>query len=203
MPLHIPVAHDFTCPWCWIGLFQTIRLREEFGATFEWIGYELFPDDLEFPEPTPKIPELFVKPPTPTRLELAYAAQGMEKPTVERPKRMRIHNAHEAVEFAKLQGKADALVEIFYRAYWARGETINDLEVIAKLSTGVVEDIPEMMKAIGERRFKDKIIGFDAQAYSTGIFHVPTFTIGKEKLAEQPYVAIKAAILRLGELAAS
>lgn len=203
MALHIPVAHDFICPWCWIGFFQTIKLREEFGATFEWIGYELFPDELEYPEAAPKIPELVVKPPTPTRIELAYAAQGMDKPTAERPKGMRIHNAHEAVEFAKLHGKADALVEVLYRAYWERGETINDPMVIAKLATGIIEDIPGMLMAIEGRRFKAKIIGFDAPAYSTGVFHVPTFTIGKERLAEQPYVAIRAAILRLGELAAS
>ena len=203
MVLHIPLAHDFTCPWCWIGLFQAKRLREEFGATFDWIGYELYPEDLDWPPPSVPTVEPFGRPRIPSRLDLAYAAEGLERPTAERPKNMRIHNAHEAVEFAKMQGKADELVEILYQAYWLRGEPINEPQVLANLAKTVIENVPEMLKAVNERRFKDKIIGFDAQAYSTGIWNVPTFIIGTEKLAEQPYVAIKAAVQRVRALAAS
>ena len=35
MSLIIPVAHDFICPWCWVGLLQVNRLKEEFPVDFE------------------------------------------------------------------------------------------------------------------------------------------------------------------------
>lgn len=190
----IPVAHDFICPWCWIGLFQAKKLKEEFGVDFEWLGYELFPDELEWPQPSAQAPTNPNRPKTPGRLDLAYAAQNMEPPTAVRPRQMRIHNAHEAVEFAKTEGVADALVETLYNALWLEGMRINDPETIAELSKGIVSDIPAMLKAIAERRFKDKIVGFDEPAYATGIYNVPTFIIGGVRYAEEPHATLRKAM---------
>ena len=96
----IPVAHDFICPWCWIGISQARRLQQEFGVQIEWLAYELLPETMEWPEPPPKPVVETERTKTPNRIELAYAAEGMEPPTADRPKRMRSHYAHEAAEFA-------------------------------------------------------------------------------------------------------
>ena len=29
-PLKVTIAHDYLCPWCWVGFFQAKRLKEEF-----------------------------------------------------------------------------------------------------------------------------------------------------------------------------
>ena len=77
MPLTIPVAHDFICPWCWVGLHQARRLQEELGVDIEWRGYELYPEDLEWPDyPSPTQPPIN-KPSVPSRLDLLLAAEGM------------------------------------------------------------------------------------------------------------------------------
>lgn len=188
MPLVIPVAHDFICPWCWIAVFQTKQLATEFDVSFDWIGYELYPENLEWPatpapntEPKPVSP----KPKTPTRMELAYAAENMDKPTVKRPEHMRSHNAHEAVELAKLSGVQDAVIETLYRAYWEEGTEINDSEILCSLLKEFV-DTAELRNAIVTRQFADKIVGFDEPAYENGVYNVPTYWIGGERYAEQP-----------------
>lgn len=191
----IPIAHDFTCAWCWIGLHQVKRLKQEFGVTFDWLGYELYPEEIPWPEPTPKPAVETNRPTTPSRLELAYAAEGMEPPTADRPKRMRIHNALEAVEYTKSESleAADQLVERLYNAYWTKGIEINDLGVLENIAKGVVHSIPGMLQAIREKRFRDNIVPFDEAAYKSGVYNVPTFFINGQRLAEQPYVAIRKA----------
>ena len=191
----IPAAHDFICPWCWIGIHQAKRLKKDFGVQIEWLAYELIPETMEWPErPPPPVVET-ERTKTPSRLELAYAAEGMEPPTVERPKRMRSHNAHEAAEFAKIESleTANAFIERLYDAFWAEGLEINNPSVLEDLASGIVDNIPEMMRAIEERRFQDKIIGFDEPAYRSGIYYVPTFTVSGQKFAEQPYAVIRKA----------
>lgn len=192
----IPVAHDFVCPWCWIMYFQCEELTAEFGVCFEWRGYELFPEELEQPEPGPLPPPPIKtdRPSTPTRMQLAYAAQRMEKPTSVRPKDMLTHNAHEAVEFAKLSGVQDQVIARFYRAYWEDGRVINDPDVIAELTADVIEDQAGLREAIETKRFKDQIVGFDDPAYASGVYNVPTFFIGEERYAEQPITVLRKAI---------
>lgn len=194
MKLTIPIAHDFICPWCWVGLFQARRLQEEFGVELDWQGYELFPDELEWGYGTPAPPPPPNKPPTPSRFEFLLAAENMELPRSVRPHHMRTHNAHEAVEYAKTEGAADRLVEVLYRAYWEEGQEINDPKVLKKLSKSVIQDRDAMMAAIEKRRFKDRIVGFDDAAYAAGVYNVPTFFIGTERYAEQPYRVLKAAV---------
>lgn len=193
MPLTVPVAHDFICPWCWVGFLQARRLQHEFGIRIDWRGYELYPDALEWPEPTPPKPPNN-RPRTPGRFALMLAAENLEMPKVSRPEHMRTHNAHEAVEFAREEGVEDRLVEVLYRAYWEQGLPINEPAVLVKLACGIVHDIAGMEDAIRERRFKDRIIGFDDDAYARGVFNVPTFFIGPDRLAEQPYGALRASV---------
>lgn len=194
------MAHDFNCPWCWIGLFQARRLQQEYGVAIEWRPYELYPENEPWPDPVAAPPVSGTRPPTPGRLALAYAAEGMEPPQVARPKRLRTHAAHEAVEYAKAEGEgvADRLVERFYRGYWERGLDLSDPAVLANLAQGTVTDVGKMLDAVRDRTFSHRIVGFDSAAYAGGVFHVPTFWIGDQRLAEQPYVAIRAAMEAAG-----
>ena len=203
--MNVQIAHDFLCPWCWIAIKQVEELQAEFPEiTFEWLAYELMPEALDWPSyamgaTTEENPN---KPKTPSRLELAYAAAGMTKPTAERPKKMRTHNALEAVEYAKTVGKGNELNDALYRAYWEEGKEINSLQVIADVAQGIIEDIDELLTAVGERKFNDKVIGFDDDAYDAGVYNVPTFFIDGERYAEQPTIVLRQAIQKAQTLAA-
>ncbi|MEA2551998.1 MAG: hypothetical protein QOJ65_174 [Fimbriimonadaceae bacterium] len=189
----IRLAHDFSCPWCWIGLQQAKLLRQEFGVDIEWLAYELYPEDLEFGKPKPP-EDPGDKPPTPTRLELAYVAQGMEKPTNRGPAPVRTHQIHEIVEFAKTEGPPDDLIEAIYRAFWEQGADIRNLDTLFEIAKPSIKDTDAMVRAVNERQFAAKIVGFDESAYRTGVYHVPTFYIGGERYAEQPYVVLQRAM---------
>ncbi len=192
----IPVAHDYICPWCWIGLFQAQRLQREFGVQIDWIGYELLPRDMPN-DPSVKKDEPPNRPPTLSRFALLMAAEGMVLPLVPKPPDVRSFNAHQATEYAKTEGVQDALVDAIYRAFWENGRDINKVEVLCDLAHGIVKNIDALRSAIIEDRFGDQVIDFDEDAYATGVYNVPTFFIGDQRLAEQPYSTIRTATAEL------
>jgi riboflavin biosynthesis pyrimidine reductase/predicted DsbA family dithiol-disulfide isomerase len=175
-------------------MLQAVRLRSEFGAVIDWKGYELFPDELEWGNYSPPPPAPANKPPTPTRFEFILAADGIELPQSIRPQKMRTHNAHEAVEFAKTLGKADQLIEALYHAYWVHGIEINRVEKLLEIAEPILGSTELLKVAIEQRAFKANIVGFDDDAYRLGVYNVPTFFIGDQRLAEQPYSVLKRAV---------
>ena len=194
MPLTIPVAHDFTCPWCWVGMLQAKKLIAQEGVEIDWKGYELWPEELARPLPTAPTPPNPNRPPVPSRLDFLLIADTVELPKVDKPPRMLSHNAHEAVEFAKASGKGFDFVEALYRAYWEHGANISDPAQLHNLAVEHGLDPVGLLKAIAERTYKAQIVGFDDPAYASGIFNVPTFTIGGERYAEQPYAVLVNAV---------
>ncbi len=194
----IRVAHDFSCSWCWVGLFQAQRLEREFGITIEWVGYELFPKEMEWDYSSCPL-EPKNKPKTPGRFAIHSFAEGIAVPKIDRPYELRTYNAHQAVEYAKTEGVANQLVDRLYRAYWEEGKDINDLQILEIEATGIVQNLQEMRKAIEENRFDDQITDFDQPAFDKGVYNLPTFFIGEERLAEQPYRKIKAAMEKIAE----
>jgi riboflavin biosynthesis pyrimidine reductase len=139
------------------------------------------------------------KPKTPGRFAIHSFAEGIAVPKIDRPYELRTYNAHQAVEYAKTEGVASQLVDRLYRAYWEEGMDINDLEVLHQEAQGIVQSLQEMRKAIEENRFDDQITDFDQPAFDKGVYNLPTFFIGEERLAEQPYRKIKAAMEKIAE----
>lgn len=179
-------------------MLQAKRLKEEFGATIEWRGYELFPQNLDWPEHSPAAEHPADKPITPTRLEFLLHADGVTLPDVDtRPTRMRTNNAHQAVEYAKTEGVQDEFVEALYRAYWERGEEINEPLVIQLLAEGIIKDTEALRDAVASNKFGANVIGFDDDAYASGVYNVPTFFIGEKRYAEQPYKVLQEAVKNL------
>ncbi|MFX8000772.1 DsbA family protein, partial [Acinetobacter baumannii] len=81
-------------------------------------------------------------------------------------------------------------------AYWQHGLEINKPEVIAEVAKPLLIDTVELLQAVAERRFTDKIVPFDDEAYAAGVYNVPTFFIDGERYAEQPTIVLKRAIER-------
>lgn len=193
MSLNIPLAHDFSCPWCWVAVFQVAKLKRAFYVEIEWRGYELWPAGLERPlSPPPHV--IPSKPLVPSRLDLMLALEQVELPKVQRPKLASTHLPHLAAEFAKSKGRGEVFILEVYRAYWERGELISEIEFLCNLGATLELDPEEMRASIESEEFADRIVGFDAPAYKTGVFNVPTFFIGEERYAEQPYRVLEKAV---------
>jgi predicted DsbA family dithiol-disulfide isomerase/riboflavin biosynthesis pyrimidine reductase len=191
--LTVKVAHDFICPWCWVGLIHARRLQTEYGVQLDWAGYELWPESLDWPEATASNP-IANKPSTPSRFEFFCQAEGISVPSIKKPRRMRTFNAHQAVEYAKTEGTHELLIDRLYQAYWLEGKEINAVPVILEIAKGIIKDLEKLQKAIETNAFDNKVIDFDDDAYASGVFNVPTFFIGDERYAEQPYSVLKRAV---------
>jgi riboflavin biosynthesis pyrimidine reductase/predicted DsbA family dithiol-disulfide isomerase len=194
MPLKIPVAHDFICPWCWAGMLQAKRLVAEEGIEIEWIGYELFPVELEWPERAPEPPPPANKPTVLTRLEFLLEADGIDLPKLVKPYHMRSNNAHQALEYAKANGRGFEFCEALYRAFWEEARNISEVDELKQIAGQFGLDVDELAIAVNEKRFADKIVHFDDAAYASGVYNVPTFFIGGERYAEQPYSVLQRAV---------
>lgn len=175
-------------------MHQARRLRRDFGAQMEWRGYELFPDGMELPGTRPEPSKIANRPDTPLRIDLALAAEGIEPLDLRKDGNIRTHSAHEAVEFAKELGVHEPLIERIFHAYWRGGRDIASPEVLAELAQGLIEDIAGLKHSIGERKYAERIVPFNKPAYETGVFNLPTWWIGGERLAEPPYAGLARAL---------
>lgn len=195
MSLKIALAHDFTCVWCWIGLQQVRRLRNEFDVEFDWMSFEQTPIGMDFVPPV--VPDQSPgQAPVPSRLQLMLAAEGLQLPIVIKPRNVRTDNAHQAARFARRFGQEEALIERIYDAFWEEGKDINSVEVLMELSQGLVQDQEGMKRAIETKEFADEIVGFNEPAFAKGFYNIPTFIINGEKYAEQPYSVLRSAVAK-------
>ncbi|MBS1721084.1 MAG: DsbA family protein [Armatimonadetes bacterium] len=193
----LKVAHDFTCPWCLIGFRQAKELALEFGLTIDWRGYELWPEELAWPEPSNAAPAPENKPKTPSRFEFFRLLEGEPPILPDRPKRVRTRLAHLAVEHAKAFGTQDALVEAYYKAHWEAGLRLDDEDVVVRLALPHVPDPAALIASLRNKVGLDQVVMFDDDAYASGVYNVPTFFIGDARYAEQPTSVLREALQNL------
>jgi predicted DsbA family dithiol-disulfide isomerase len=193
--LKVTIAHDYLCPWCWVGFFQAKKLREEFPQIRQiWQGYELLPEELgPLPEYKPQTPDPNAPPKPPSRFDLFSQAEGAPVPEGRTIGIVRTHNALEGAAY--VQDKApelfDAYNEAVYRAFWERSEDISDLDVLGRLAEGISLNEAAFLRAVSGREYYNDIVRFDDDAYAADITHVPTFLFRGERCAEAPYAAIQ------------
>jgi len=190
--LSVTIAHDYLCPWCWVGFFQAQRLREEFPQINQvWRGFELLPEELgPLPDDTPQ-PKDPAAPPS--RFELFSQAESAPVPEGRTIGVVRTHNALEGAAYAqdKAPERFDAYNEAVYRAFWERSEDISALNVLGRLAEGAGLDRAAFLQAVSSKAYYDQIVCFDDDAYAADVTHVPTFLFRGERCAEAPYTTIR------------
>jgi predicted DsbA family dithiol-disulfide isomerase len=190
------IAHDYLCPWCWVGFFHAQRLKEEFPhIRQDWRGYELLPEELG------PLPDYRPQPRDPTaplsRFELFAKEEGHPVPEGRTIGIIRTHNALEGAEYIKdlHPEHFDAYNEAVYRAFWERSEDISDIGVLQAILAKIGLDSPGIQIQFGEslagKVYHDRIVRFDDGAYADDITHVPTFVFRGERCAEAPYATIR------------
>ena len=190
--LVVTIAHDYLCPWCWVGFFQAQRLREEFPQIKQvWQGYELLPEELgPLPDYTPQPKDPHVPP---SRFDLFSLAEGAPVPEGRTIGVVRTHFALEGAAYAqdKAPDRFEAYNEAVYRAFWERSEDIGDLDVLVRLAVSAGLDQAGFRAAVSSKAYYDQIVRFDDDAYAADVTHVPTFIFRGERCAEAPYTTIR------------
>ena len=96
--------------------------------------------------------------------------------------------AQELGKWAEQMGKGDAFHDAVFRAYFADGRNIADVDILADVARSVGLDPREAQTVLAARTFKEAVDADWARAYESRVTAVPTFlTNGQTLVGAQPF----------------
>jgi predicted DsbA family dithiol-disulfide isomerase len=177
MSIRVRIFSDFTCPFCYLGAGIMEELKREFDISEEWVSYELHP---ETPEDgvllTERFPdydfdEFFEE------LRIKGSRYGCEFGNVTLLSNSR--KALEAGEFARDHGKHHAFHALVFRAYFSEGRDIGQIPVILEVAAQVGLDTDELLKALTECRYAERLKKGRADGELHDVRVLPTFVFSE------------------------
>ena len=105
-------------------------------------------------------------------------------------------------ELARDRGAYDELHPRLFDAYWARGRDIGDERVLAEEGAAVGLDEAEIIEALRDERYLDRIEAETRAAFEVGVSGVPAWVIDRRLLVPgaQPHDVFERVLERLGHL---
>ena len=105
-------------------------------------------------------------------------------------------------ELARDRGAYDELHPRLFDAYWARGRDIGDERVLAEEGAAVGLDEAEIIEALRDERYLDRIEAETRAAFEVGVSGVPAWVIDQRLLVPgaQPHDVFERVLERLGHL---
>ena len=177
------MVSDVICPWCYIGKRRLAKaleaLAEEVSVETRWLPFQLNPS-----MPREGIPRAeyriakFGSLERSRELDARVAREGQSVGIAFAFERMqRTPNtvaAHALVGLAQEQGRADAVVDALFRAYFEEAKDIGDAAVLS--------DVAERCQVSGRPRQEamTEVVALDQQMRGLGISAVPTFILGRK-----------------------
>jgi predicted DsbA family dithiol-disulfide isomerase len=110
--------------------------------------------------------------------------------------------ALQAAEFAREQGRFDAMHQELLKAYWDDGKDVSDVAVLREVAARAGVDVAGMEVAIAEDRFGDYLDARRAEAEELGINGIPAHVIANRYLVmgAQPYELFEQVMAKVGVL---
>jgi predicted DsbA family dithiol-disulfide isomerase len=108
--------------------------------------------------------------------------------------------ALQAAEFAREQGRFDAMHHELLKAYWDEGKDVSDIAVLREVAGRVGLDVAGMEAAVAEDRFGDYLDARRAEAEELGINGIPAHVIADRYLVmgAQPYDVFERVMAKVG-----
>lgn len=199
--VRVTVWSDYVCPFCYLEEPVLERIRQEYGPRVEidWRAFELRP------EPVPTLP------PDGAYLHdiwnRAVYPMARERGMTLRlpPVQPRSRRALEAAEWAREQGRFEAMHHALFRAFFEDGRDLDDPEVLADVAASVGLGPDGLRAALERERYTDKVLADERLARELRIGGVPALLVGPaygsleaaESLSgAQPYERVRAAVER-------
>lgn len=113
--------------------------------------------------------------------------------------------AHEAVHWARSQGRFDDYHEAIFRAFFERGENIGEIEVLASLASVLDLDSESLRRALESHEFEGSVLEDELEAEVLGVNGVPAFIADRKAALSgvQPVENLKRVIAHARELRAA
>ncbi len=107
--------------------------------------------------------------------------------------------ALQAAEFAREQGRFDAMHHELLTGYWDEGRDVSDMAVLREVAARAGVDVPGMEAALNEDRFGDYLDARRHEAEELGINGIPAHVIADRYLVmgAQPYDLFERVMARL------
>ncbi|GAA3551469.1 DsbA family oxidoreductase [Nocardioides daeguensis] len=185
--MRIEIWADVVCPWCYIGK----RRLEKALASFEhrdevevvYRSYELDPFAPEVGTETTVevLGRKFGADEAGTRAMMARADEVAAGEGLVFSHADALHartlTAHRLLHLASTEGRQQALLEAVLAAYFTRGESLGDHDVLRRAAAAAGLDAARVEQVLASNEFRDEVMADVAQARAYGSSGVPFFVI--------------------------
>jgi len=185
--VRIEIWADVVCPWCYIGKRRLERALASFEHRDEvevvYRSYELdpFAPDVGTETTVQVLGRKLGADEAGTRAMMARAdevaaAEGLHFAHAD-ALHARTLTAHRLLHLARTQGRQQALLEEILAAYFTRGESLGDHDVLRRAAATAGLDATRVEQVLGSDEFRDDVVADVAQARAYGSSGVPFFVI--------------------------
>ena len=157
-------------------------MRGEFEIRIQWIAFPLHPDT---PPQGRTLEDLFAGRNIDIPQMLAHIQQvagELGLPFGDREMTFNSRLAQELGKWAEDMEKGDAFHGAVFRAYFAEGLNIADVDILADIASSVGLDAGAARKTIADRTFKEAVDKDWSRAYESRVTAVPTFLLNGQML---------------------
>lgn len=185
-PIKLDIMSDPICPWCYIGKTLLERALEQEGDhpfLIEWHPFQLNPDmpaggmdRADYLERKFGGKDNAVK----VYSEIVAHAEkaGITLNVGDIKRTPNTLDAHRLINWAKIEGKQNAIVDALFKAYFIDGRDIGDHEVLSDLADGIGMDAAVVQRLLKSDADLEEIKQRDSMAREMGVNSVPTFIVG-------------------------
>ncbi|GAA1522631.1 DsbA family oxidoreductase [Nocardioides humi] len=185
--MRIEIWADVVCPWCYIGKRRLEKALASFDHRDEvevvYRSYELDPFAPEVGTET-TVQVLGRKLGADEAGTRAMMAQADEVAATEGlhfahadALHARTLTAHRLLHLARSEGRQQALLEEILAAYFTRGESLGDHDVLRRAAAAAGLDAGRVEEVLGSDEFRDEVMADVAQARAYGSSGVPFFVL--------------------------
>lgn len=133
------------------------------------------------------------------RKRLIAEAQALGLPFGDRTKTYNSRLAQELGKWAEAKGLGNEFHNAAFRAYFAEGLNLADIEILVNLAAKVGLSADRAREVLDKREFRDDVDRDWQAAFDIGVRAVPTLVIGQHTLVgAQPYAAMERFLLDNG-----
>jgi predicted DsbA family dithiol-disulfide isomerase len=172
--VRVTVFSDYVCPFCYLEEPDLARVRQEYGDRVEidWRAYELRPDPVPTLDPDGEYLHRV------WNASVYPMARSLGMTLRLPPVQPRSRKALEAAEYAREEGKFDALHTALFKAFFEDGRDLADTGVLLEVGESVGLEREELRKALDEGRYTEKVVADEELARKLGVASVPTMLVG-------------------------